>query len=391
MTGLGAAGRPGTGRGEGAGGDRGQQVGDGGGGLPGGRVGSGPAGRLPGLAAGPGRRAGAGAGQDGGRAGVGAGGGRGGGGQVQGGGLGAQPAGGRAPGRVGGQRSGQQLGQRGGDAGQVGLAGDDPVEDGLVGLVAAAEGRAAGGRVGQRGAPGVDVGGRAARPALDDLRGQVAGRAHDQAGLGQPGGVRGLGDAEVDHHRAVIGEQHVARLQVAVHDAGGVDGGQRLGRAVGEQAQARAGQRPAGADHRLQGRPGHVPGDDVGELAGHVGVQDLGHERAADPAHGLDLAGQPEAGVDVLGGVGPQHLDGHQAALRVAGEVNHPHAAFPEAVLKAVRAESSRQSIRRRHRESRVRNENAVGEEGGGCRSITDHGPAGTDPPASGAGYNREQ
>src|ERR1700753_2275577 len=27
--------------------------------------------------------------------------------------------------------------------------------------------------------------------------------------------------------------------------------------------------------------------------------------------------------------------------------------------------------------ESRVRNENAVGEEGGGCRSITDHGPAG--------------
>ena len=48
--------------------------------------------------------------------------------------------------------------------------------------------------------------------------------------------------------------------------------------------------------------------------------------------------------------VGAQHLDGHQAALRIAGEVHHPHAAFPKAVLKAIRAESSRQSFRRRHR-----------------------------------------
>ena len=179
------------------------------------------------------------------------------------------------------------------------------------------------------------------RLALDDLGSQVAGRPHDQPGLGQPGGVRGLGDAEVDDHRAVVGEHHVARLEVAVHHARGVDRGQRLGCAVGEPAQSRAGQRPAAAHHRLQRRPGHVPGDDVRELTGHIGVQHLRDERAVDPAHRLDLAGQAEARISALGGRGMRHLDRHRA-LRALGEVRYPHAAFPEAVLKAIRAENPR-------------------------------------------------
>ena len=265
----------------------------------------------------------------GGRAGAQRGGRRAGRGQVQGAGLGAQPVGRRAVGRVPGQGRGQQRHQRPGDAGQVGVAGDDAVEDRLERVAAPAVRRAPGGRVRHRRAPGVHVGGRAARLALDHLGSQVPGRPHDQAGLGQPGGVRGLGDAEVDHHRAVVGEHHVARLEVAVHHARGVDRGQRRRGAVGQPAQARAGQRPAAAHHGLQRRAGHVPGDDIGELAGHVGVQHLRDERAADPAHGLDLAGQAEAGVGALGGVGMEHLDGHQAALRIPGEVDHPHAAFP--------------------------------------------------------------
>src|SRR6185312_15398011 len=43
-----------------------------------------------------------------------------------------------------------------------------------------------------------------------------------------------------------------------------------------------------------------VPGDDVGRLAGHVRVEDLGHERAAHPPHGLHLAGEPAARVRVV-------------------------------------------------------------------------------------------
>jgi len=94
----------------------------------------------------------------------------------------------------------------------------------------------------------------------------------------------------------------------------------------------------------------YEPRDDVRELAGHVGVEDLGHVRAADPPHRLDLASQPPTGVDALAAERMEHLDRHRAAFLIAGEVNHPHAAFPEAVLKAVRAEGPRQVVRRRHR-----------------------------------------
>jgi hypothetical protein len=45
-----------------------------------------------------------------------------------------------------------------------------------------------------------------------------------------------------------------------------------------------------------------------------------------------------------------EYLDRHRAAFLIAGEVHYPHAAFPEAVLKAIRAESPRQVIRCRHR-----------------------------------------
>ena len=264
-------------------------------------------------------------------------------------GLGAEPAGRRAVRGVPGQRGGDQRHQRCGDAGQVGAAGDDPVEDRLVG--AAAERQVAGRGEHHRRAPRVHVRGGAALLPLDHLGGQVAGGAHDQPGLSQPGGVAGLGDAEVDHDGPVVGEHDVARLQVTVHHARRVDRGQRLGHAVGEPAQPQTGQRPAGPHHLLQRGPGHEPRDDVGVFAGHVGVQHLSHVRAADPAHGLDLAGQPAARIDALAAERLEHLDRHRAAFRIAGEVNHPHTAFPEAVLKAIRAEGLRQVFRRRHRE----------------------------------------
>ena len=201
-----------------------------------------------------------------------------------------------------------------------------------------------------RRAPGVYVRRGAARLALDHLGSEIPGRPHHQPGLGQPGRVAGLGDAEVDHDGPVVGEHHVARLQVAVHDARRVDRGQGLGHAVGQPAQSLAGQRAAAADHLLQRRSDHEARDDVRVFAGHVGVQDLGDVRAADPAHGLDLAGQPPTCVGPVGAERMEHLERHRTAVPIAGEVHYPHAAFPEAVLKAIRAESPRQVVRRRHR-----------------------------------------
>ncbi len=265
----------------------------------------------------------------------------------QGFGLGAEPAGGRASGRIPGQRRGYQRHERRRDTLEIDLAGNDAVEDRLV--RAAAERHPAGRRERHRRAPAVHVGRGGAWGALDHLGREVAGGAHDQPGLGQPGRVARLGDAEVDHDRPIVGEHHVTRLQVPVHHARRVDRGQCLRRPVGEPAQARAGHRAAAAQHLLQRGPGHELRDDIGILPGHVGVEDLGHVRAADPPHGLHLAGQAAAGVRALLAELVQHLDRDQAPLRVTGEVDHPHAACPEAVLKAIRAESPRQSFGRRH------------------------------------------
>jgi hypothetical protein len=88
----------------------------------------------------------------------------------------------------------------------------------------AAEGPAAGRGEDDRGAPREDIGGRARR-ASGDLLGSQVGRSADRPRsdrftLALPG------DAEVDHARAVRAEQDVARLDVTVHDPGGVDRGQ---------------------------------------------------------------------------------------------------------------------------------------------------------------------
>ena len=172
-----------------------------------------------------------------------------------------QRARGRAGRRVGRERGGDQRQQLRRDAAELRPALDDPEEDGLE--VARAVGRAAGGGVGHRGAPGVHVGRPAGRPALDDLGREIARGAHHQSGLGEPGGVGQVRDAEVDHDRLPVVEQHVARLEVAVHHPGRVDGGERLGQPARQLQQRPAAERAALPDRLVQRRAGHVPGHDV--------------------------------------------------------------------------------------------------------------------------------
>jgi len=62
-----------------------------------------------------------------------------------------------------------------------------------------------------------------------------------------------------------------------------------------------------------------------------------------DPAHGLDLAGQPQPGVGVARDRGSEHLDGDRAVLRVAGEVDHAHAALADLLENSVRADLARE------------------------------------------------
>jgi hypothetical protein len=118
------------------------------------------------------------------------------------------------------------------------------LRDGLVAL----EGDAAGQRLVEDAAEGVDVAAGVELVALDLLGRGVVGGAHPLAGLGHLGGCGGdaLGQPEIGQVRplsaALVADQQVGRLHVAVHQPARVRGVQRPadlihegGRALGLQ------------------------------------------------------------------------------------------------------------------------------------------------------------
>ncbi|GGY56640.1 hypothetical protein GCM10010299_73940 [Streptomyces tanashiensis] len=136
----------------------------------------------------------------------------------------------------------------------------DPVEHRLGG--AGAERRPSGGGVrdGQR--PGEHVG---RRPGLSAhlLRCHVPHGPDRGAGTGQCRRVGGLRDAEVDDLRALLREQDVDGLQIAMDDAGPVDRRKRLGEPDGETVRHAVAQRPVLTDVLRERRALYVLHDDV--------------------------------------------------------------------------------------------------------------------------------
>jgi hypothetical protein len=136
-----------------------------------------------------------------------------------------QIAGARAPGRILVQAL-QDDGSQGRRQGtHVRLFVHDPVHDG--GHAVGAECQLAGGGVDHRHRPGEYVDG-AGRASAGQLLGCHVGRgadepAGDRRRVGEPG------DAEVDDAGAVRSEQHIGRLEVAMHHPRTVDRGQRGG------------------------------------------------------------------------------------------------------------------------------------------------------------------
>ncbi len=162
----------------------------------------------------------------------------------------------------------------------------------------------------------VQVGAVVDRLAERLLRGEVLRGAHDHAGLGHRGGraVQGAGDAEVHHlDRAVVGDDDVRRLDVAVHDAVLMRIGERL-QHPGDDDQGLLGPGRLGVDEEIaDGAALDQLHDDVRHaltadeiLAGVVN----GHDRmVVEAGHRLGLAREAGLGDRVLGEVGAQQLD----------------------------------------------------------------------------------
>ena len=161
----------------------------------------------------------------------------------------------------------------------------------------------------------VDVGGRAwrCRPAACSGE-RYCGRAHDLAGLGQRHPLGGAGDAEVgDLDPAVGRDEQVGRLDVAVDDAGGVGGADRVGglrhqvaRRLGVQRPVRRASAPRAAGRRPAPSPGRAG---VRPSAVLAVVVDRGDARVVERGGVLRLGGEAGAERRVVGVLGLEQLD----------------------------------------------------------------------------------
>ena len=138
-----------------------------------------------------------------------------------------------------------------------------------------------------------------------------------------------LGDAEVQQlDLPPRGDQHVARLEVAVQQQVAVRVGHRLGQ-LQEQRQALLHrQAHAGLVDRS---PGHVFHDEVGQAVGRAaGIEQVGDVRMVQPRERLLLereARQHRVGVHAA----LEHLDGGLAAEGAVGALGQPHLAHAPA------------------------------------------------------------
>src|SRR6185312_4629171 len=95
--------------------------------------------------------------------------------------------------------------------------------------------------------------GEATAVALGDLRGQVGGCPSQDPGSGHGEVTYGVGDTKVgDLGRAVIREEHVARLDIPVHDARLVRSDQRGGNLATDTGDNVGGQHTVDGQHRSQ-------------------------------------------------------------------------------------------------------------------------------------------
>ncbi|SCE23907.1 hypothetical protein GA0115235_11505 [Streptomyces sp. DpondAA-F4a] len=243
--------------------------------------------------------------------------------------------------------------QRFGDVARpAGLLAEVPVQDLQRG--AACERRAARDQFVQQDARAVDVHGGGLRTALGGLGCHVGGRADELVGPGQSRGVGQPRDAEVGEHRVHLAvalvEQHVGGLQVAVDDAVGVTGGERVRDLGGEQGGGDRGERTVLPEVAVQ--VGTV--DQVHHQGEQVALDDEvpgAHDvRVGEPQQHGALTQEAHHDVRVVGQLLLEHLDRHGLAglagdgrlgpggLTLAGSPDGARGTAPERLLEQVLA-----------------------------------------------------
>ena len=174
------------------------------------------------------------------------------------------------------------------------------------------------------------------------------GAARDQSGGRQRRGVLGVRDAEVDQLRAVLTEDDVARLEVAMGDPVLVEDCQGLGHAACQLPPLVLGQRAVVGDLIAQRRSAHVLDRQPRRLGLEVGGEELADVRVAHRAQDRDLPAEAVAGGRGVEQAGSDHLEGHTLVPGRGRVEDHAHAAGAEAGVDRPRTDLPRVVHRQR-------------------------------------------
>ena len=165
---------------------------------------------------------------------------------------------------------------------------------------------------------------------------ELGGEVRDRAEQGLPGrGVRARGAREPEVAQldaAVVGEQHVLGLEVAVHDAGLVRGGEPREHGVEDVDGLLGREPPVVLQQVAQGDARQVLHDEVRHVGVLALVEDVHHVRVREAGGRAGLLHEPRLERVVVGEVAVHDLD-RDAPLEpeVGGEVDGRHAAARDA------------------------------------------------------------
>ena len=157
--------------------------------------------------------------------------------------------------------------------------------------------------------------------------------------------LRQLGQAEVqDFHFALLVDDDVGGLQVAMHDTGVVSGGQPIGDLDGV-AQRLIQPDAFAADQAVQRLAGHVlHGDEIHRLPVHlpgVDVENGDDVAIAQGRRGFGLLREARAAIGIGDGGGRQHFDGDGAIqMGVECAIDHAHPSSAQLGFDAIVPES---------------------------------------------------
>jgi hypothetical protein len=196
----------------------------------------------------------------------------------------------------------------------------------------------------------IEIAARVDLVAADLLRRHEVRRADDLGALGDRGRRlillwrAELGEAEVEHLRevAAVGrarDQHVLRLEIAVHDAEVVRFGERAADLVEQRRRARPRQRAVAAHDLAEILAAHVLHDQVQRALRLPEVEDLHRVRVVEARHRVRLALEAADHFRIVGEIGVQDLHRRDLAhALVLDLVDDAHAAAADQIRDLVAA-----------------------------------------------------